>query len=107
MKQTIELNKRWKDNPSKGEVFTPSKLVCEMLDKIPTSVWKNPNSMFLDPCMGKGTFLIEIVTRLINIYGYSKEDSISRVYGYDTCVKYVNHLKRGGLTNIFNKDFLN
>ena len=107
MKQTIELNKRWKDNPSKGEVFTPSKLVCEMLDKIPTSVWKNPNSMFLDPCMGKGTFLIEIVTRLINIYGYSKEDSISRVYGYDTCVKYVNHLKRGGLTNIFHKDFLN
>jgi hypothetical protein len=44
---------------------------------------------------------------LINIYGYSKEDAISRVYGYDTCVKYVNHLKRGGLINIFHKDFLN
>jgi hypothetical protein len=107
MKQTIELHKKWKADPSKGEVFTPSELVREMLDKIPTSVWENPNSMFLDPCMGKGTFLIEIVTRLINIYGYSKEDAISRVYGYDTCVKYVNHLKRGGLTNIFHKDFLN
>jgi hypothetical protein len=107
MKQTIELHKKWKADPSKGEVFTPSELVREMLDKIPTSVWENPNSMFLDPCMGKGTFLIEIVTRLINIYGYSKEDAISRVHGYDTCVKYVNHLKRGGLTNIFHKDFLN
>jgi hypothetical protein len=107
MKQTIELHKRWKANPSKGEVFTPSELIREMLDKIPTSVWENPESMFLDPCMGKGTFLIEIVTRLINIYGYSKEDAVSRVYGYDTCIKYVNHLKRGGLTNIFHKDFLN
>jgi len=106
MKQTIELHKKWKADPSKGEVFTPSELVREMLDKIPTSVWENPNSMFLDPCMGKGTFLIEIVTRLINIYGYSKEDAISRVYGYDTCVKYVNHLKRGGLVNVFHKDFL-
>jgi type I restriction-modification system DNA methylase subunit len=107
MKQTIELHKRWKANPSKGEVFTPSELVREMLDEIPTNVWENPESMFLDPCMGKGTFLIDIVTRLINIYGYSQEDAVSRVYGYDTCVKYVNHLKRGGLVNVFHKDFLN
>lgn len=106
MKQTIELHKKWKADPSKGEVFTPSELVCEMLDKIPSDVWKNPESKFLDPCMGKGTFIIEIVKRLIDIYGYSKEDAISRVYGYDTCVKYVNHLKRGGFVNIFHKDFL-
>jgi DNA modification methylase len=106
MKQTIELHKRWKADPSKGEVFTPNELVREMLDKIPTSVWENPESIFLDPCMGKGTFLIEIITRLIDIYGYSQEDAVSRVYGYDTCVKYVNHLKRGGLVNVFHKDFL-
>jgi adenine-specific DNA-methyltransferase len=107
MKQTIELHKKWKADPSKGEVFTPSELVREMLDKIPSDVWENPESKFLDPCMGKGTFIVEIVKRLIDIYGYSKEDAISRVYGYDTCVKYVNHLKRGGLVNIFHKDFLN
>jgi hypothetical protein len=107
MKQTIELHKRWKADPSKGEVFTPSELVREMLDKIPTNVWENPESKFLDPCMGKGTFIIEIVKRLVNIYGYSKEDAISRVYGYDTCVKYVNYLKRGGMLNVFHKDFLN
>lgn len=107
MKQTIELHKKWKADPSKGEVFTPSELVREMLDKIPSDVWENPESKFLDPCMGKGTFIVEIVKRLIDIYGYSKEDAISRVYGYDTCVKYVNHLRRGGLVNIFHKDFLN
>ena len=92
MKNTIELHKRWKDDPSKGEVFTPIELVKEMLDKIPVSVWENPTSTFLDPCMGKGTFLVEIVNRLVYIYGYSKEDAISRVYGYDVCVKYINYL---------------
>jgi hypothetical protein len=107
MKQTIELHKRWKDDPSKGEVFTPIELVREMLDKIPSSVWENPYSLFLDPCMGKGTFLVEIINRLVYIYGYSKEDAISRVYGYDVCVKYINYLKRGGLKNVFHKDFLN
>ena len=103
----MELHKRWKDDPSKGEVFTPIELVREMLDKIPLSVWENPESKFLDPCMGKGTFLIEIINRLVYIYGYSKEDAVSRVYGYDVCVKYVNYLKRGGLKNVFHKDFLN
>jgi hypothetical protein len=107
MKQTIELHKRWKDDPSKGEVFTPTELVREVLDKIPTSVWENPDSLFLDSCMGKGTFLVEIINRLVYIYGYSKEDAVSRVYGYDVCIKYVNYLKRGGLKNVFHKDFLN
>lgn len=107
MRNTIELHKRWKDNPSKGEVFTPEELVKDMLDKIPTSVWENPTSTFLDPCMGKGTFLIDILRRLTTIYGYSKEDAMSRIYGYDVRVKYVNYLKRGGFKNVFHKDFLN
>jgi hypothetical protein len=106
MKNTLELHKRWKADPSKGEVFTPVELVNEMLDKIPTSVWENPTTTFLDPCMGKGTFLVEIVNRLVYIYGYSEEDAISRVYGYDVRIKYINFNKRGGLVNIFYKDFL-
>lgn len=106
MKNTIEQHKRWKDDPSKGEVFTPIGLVKEMLDKIPTTVWENPSSTFLDPCMGKGTFLVEIVNRLVYIYGYSQEDAMSRVYGYDIRIKYVNYLKRGGFINVFYKDFL-
>lgn len=106
MKKTIELHKRWKDDPSKGEVFTPEELVKEMLDKIPTSVWENPTSTFLDPCMGKGTFLIDILRRLTTIYGYSVEDAMSRIYGYDVRVKYINYLKRGGFKNVFHKDFL-
>jgi hypothetical protein len=107
MNKTIAQHKRWKDDPTKGEVFTPEELVREMLDRIPVSVWENPQSTFLDPCMGKGTFLIDILRRLTTIYGYRKEDAISRIYGYYVRVKYPNYLQRGGFTNVFHKNFLN
>jgi hypothetical protein len=57
--------------------------------------------------MGKGTFLLEIVRRLVYIYGYTEDDAKSRVYGYDIRVKYINHLMRRGLKNVRHKDFLN
>jgi hypothetical protein len=104
MKMTQFL--KWKADPSKGEVFTPIELVNEMLDNISESIWRNPESIFLDPCMGKGTFLIEIVRRLTYIYGYTEVDAKSRVYGYDVRVKYINHLQRRGFLNVRHKDFL-
>ena len=97
---------KWNEDSSKGEVFTPISLVNEMLDKIPDEVWKNPIATFLDPCMGKGTFLIEIVRRLVYIYGYTEDDVKSRVYGYDIRVKYVNHLTRRGFLNVRHKDYI-
>jgi 16S rRNA G966 N2-methylase RsmD len=105
MKMTQYL--KWKEDSSKGEVFTPIGLVCKILDKIPEEIWNNPNATFLDPCMGKGTFLLEIVRRLVYIYGYTEDDAKSRVYGYDIRVKYINHLTRRGLKNVRHKDFLN
>lgn len=88
------------------ETYPTEELVREMIDKIPLSVLVNPNSTFLDPCMGKGTFLVDILRRLTTIYKYSKEDAVSRIYGYDIRVKFINYLKRGGFKNIFYKDFL-
>lgn len=105
MKMTQYL--KWKADSSKGEVFTPIELVCKILDKIPEEVWRNQNSTFLDPCMGKGTFLLEIVRRLVYIYGYTEDDAKSRIYGYDIRIKYINHLIRRGLKNVRHKDFLN
>lgn len=105
MKTTHYL--KWKTDPSSGEVFTPKELVNEMLDEIPKQVWINPESTFIDPCMGKGTFLIEIYKRLVNIYGHSPENAKSRIYGYDVRVKYVNYLQRRGFINVRHKDFLN
>jgi hypothetical protein len=49
-------NKEKEDN---AEVTTPVSLVDEMLNKIPTEFWKEPKKV-LEPCCGKGNFLIGI-----------------------------------------------
>ena len=48
-----------------GEVFTPMKLVNEMLDKLPKKVWTNKNLKWLDPANGMGNFPIAIYLRLM------------------------------------------
>ena len=48
-----------------GEVFTPIKLVCEMLDKIPDEVWKNPDLKWLDPANGIGNFPVVVYYKLM------------------------------------------
>lgn len=53
-------------NLSSDEVFTPPKLVNEMLDMLPNSIWKEKSAKFLDPVTKTGIFLREIVKRLIN-----------------------------------------
>ncbi len=97
---------RWKQNSSKGEVFTPKTLVNEMLDKIPVEVWENPKSTFCDLSMGKGTFLVEIVNRLTYTYKYSEEDAKSRAFGYEIRAKYVNYLTRRRYKNLYHTDSL-
>jgi 16S rRNA G966 N2-methylase RsmD len=48
-----------------GEVFTPMKLVNEMLEKLPKEVWKNKNLKWLDPCCGMGNFPIAVYLKLM------------------------------------------
>jgi len=48
-----------------GEVFTPMKLVNEMLDKLPVDVWSNKKLKWLDPCCGMGNFPVAIYLRLM------------------------------------------
>ena len=48
-----------------GEVFTPTSLIEEMLDKLPIEVWSNPNLKWLDPANGMGNFMICIYYRLM------------------------------------------
>ena len=51
---------------SNDEVFTPPKVVNNILDMLPESLWSNPNAKFLDPCCKSGIFLREIAKRLID-----------------------------------------
>ncbi len=50
---------------SSDEVFTPPKLVNEILDTLPQELFKSPDTKFLDPCTKSGVFLRETAKRLI------------------------------------------
>lgn len=51
-------------NLSSDEVFTPPKLVNEILDLLPPELWSDRNARFLDPGCKSGVFLREIAKRL-------------------------------------------
>jgi hypothetical protein len=48
-----------------GEVFTPMILINEMLDKLPSEVWKNKDFTWFDPANGMGNFPIAVYLRLM------------------------------------------
>ena len=47
-----------------AEISTPFELRQEMLNKIPVDFWKSPKKV-LEPCCGKGGFLIDIIDRFM------------------------------------------
>jgi site-specific DNA-methyltransferase (adenine-specific) len=49
---------------SNDEVFTPPKIVNEILNLLPASLWQDKNATFLDPVSKTGIFLREITKRL-------------------------------------------
>jgi site-specific DNA-methyltransferase (adenine-specific) len=52
-------------NLSSDEVFTPPRIVNEMLDLLPDEVWRNPELRWLDPACKTGVFLREVTRRLM------------------------------------------
>ncbi len=52
-------------NLSNDEVFTPPKLVNEILDMLPRELFENKTTTFLDPVSKSGVFLREIAKRLM------------------------------------------
>ena len=51
-------------NLSSDEVFTPPQLVNRILDMLPTDLWSDKKTTFLDPGCKSGVFLREIAKRL-------------------------------------------
>lgn len=74
-----------------GEIFTPTPLVNEILDKLPSSTLSDPSKSVLDPACGNGQFLIEVLKRrnnLNNIFGVDLMadntcDTIARLLFYN------------------------
>jgi hypothetical protein len=69
-----------------AEIFTPTSLVQEMLDKLEEQdpmLFLDHNKVFLDNSCGDGQFLSEIVIRKIERSGCSLEQSLSTIYGVE------------------------
>lgn len=58
-------------NLSSDEVFTPPQLANEILDQLPSELWSDKNTRFIDPFCKSGVFLREITKRLL--VGLEKE----------------------------------
>jgi hypothetical protein len=65
-----------------GEVFTPTPLVQEVLDKLDPDLFKDPSKTFIDPACGDGQFLSEVLIRKVE-NGIDFETALSTIYGVD------------------------
>lgn len=65
-----------------AEVFTPIKLVQDMLDELPVDVFIDPEKTFLDPACGNGQFLSEILIRKLQ-NDIDFPTALSTIFGYD------------------------
>ena len=80
--KTLE-DKRKERRKETGEDFTPAELVNEMLDKLPTEIWKDASKTWLDPTAGNGNFLVEVKKRL-EAAGHSVEHIFDNmIFGVD------------------------
>lgn len=72
-----------------GEIFTPTELVREILDKMDPELFKDPAKTFLDNCCGDGQFLSEaLIKKLEN--GIDFETALSTIYGVDLMIDNVD-----------------
>ena len=72
-----------------GEVFTPTPLVQEILDKISLDQFTDPTKTFLDNSCGDGQFLGEVLIRKIE-NGSTFEQALSTTYGIDIMIDNVD-----------------
>ncbi len=67
---------------ARGEVFTPTPLVNEMLDKLPPEVFTNKEKTFLDNSCGNGQFLAAVLQRKM-ANGASHKEALKTIYGVE------------------------
>jgi hypothetical protein len=80
-----------------AEVFTPTPLVQEMLDKLEESdptLFSDPTKTFIDNSCGDGQFLSEVVIRKIERSGCSLEQALKTTYGVELMEDNVYECRR-------------
>jgi tRNA1(Val) A37 N6-methylase TrmN6 len=61
------------------DTVTPVELVREIISKMPEQDFADPNATFLDPCCGKGTFLVAIAERAFHAMAKIIPDEQKRI----------------------------
>lgn len=72
-----------------GEVFTPTELVNEILNKHPKDLFTDFRKTVIDPSCGDGQFLGEVLIRKFE-NGIDFETTLSTIYGVDIMQDNVN-----------------
>ena len=98
MKQ-IKNKQRVKEH---AEVFTAEREVKAMCDLIPSEIWENIKSTFLEPACGNGNFLVEIYARKLERCKDEKDGlkALASIYGIDIMPDNVAE-SRVRLVNMF------
>ena len=89
-----------------AEVFTAEREVKAMCDLIPSEVWEDINSRFLEPACGNGNFLVEIFERKLNRCESAEQglNALRSIYGIDIQQDNVEESKQR-LFDMFIKQF--
>jgi len=67
---------------STGEVFTPTSVVIESLNKLPAEYFSDPKQPFVDPSCGDGQYLGEVIIKKMES-GLDFETALSTTFGVD------------------------
>lgn len=79
--------------PDEGRIFLDMKSVkSEILNKIPERIWASKTTTFLDPSMGNGQLIDEIIERLRS-KGHSDKNIARRVFGAENNPVLVNEFE--------------
>ncbi len=65
-----------------SEIFTPTGLVQEVLDKLPQTEFSDPSRTFIDNSCGDGQFLSEVLIRKVQ-NGIDIKTALETIYGVD------------------------
>ena len=75
-----------------AEVFSPPKLVNEILEKLPQNSWEEDKT-FIDPTAGNGNFLIEVYRWKVEKYNHSPIKALSTIYGVELMADNTAEMK--------------
>lgn len=71
------------------EIFTPTVLVREILDKIPIEQFNDASETFLDPSCGNGQFLSKVLIKKLE-NGIDFEAALKTIYGVDIMLDNIS-----------------